>query len=257
LNGVINMSYKGWTVLITGGAVGIGKTIAEKMVAQGAKVGIFDVKKEALEETAAELRSKGGEVLAICVDRPDEIAVEAGVDRVERELGPIEVLFNNAGGPSAWLPGGVFANLLDTEPYHWRKTVEVNLIGTMIMTWAVGKRMKERNRGSIANTASVAGVNGLPNMADYSGAKGGMIAFSKAAAIELAKYYITINCVSPGSIPTHGTAPATLLGRAGTTDDIADALIFLGSEEARFITGQNLIADGGRCLSLRAYDYKR
>jgi NAD(P)-dependent dehydrogenase (short-subunit alcohol dehydrogenase family) len=127
--------------------------------------------------------------------------------------------------------------------------LDVNLLGPMILTHAVLGNMVEKRSGKIINIGSVAGVTGLVKMVDYSAAKGGIIAMTKALAIELGEYNINVNCVSPGSIKTCLGAPATYLKKTGYPEDIANVVCFLASEEAHFITGQNYIVDGGRVLS--------
>ena len=127
--------------------------------------------------------------------------------------------------------------------------VEVNLIGTMLCTYKVLPRMVERKSGKIINLASIAGVSGLPGWADYSAAKAGIIQFTQTVAMEVGKYGITVNCVSPGMIggevrENHGT----WLGRSGTGADVAGVIVFLASKEADYITGSNYMVDGGRVL---------
>ena len=119
----------------------------------------------------------------------------------------------------------------------------------MIVTRAVLDNMVERKKGKIINIGSVAGVCGLVKMVDYSAAKGGVIAMTKALAIELGEYNINVNCVTPGSIDTCQGGPQTYLRRLGKPVDIANCVLFLASEESNFITGQNYIVDGGRVLS--------
>jgi 3-oxoacyl-[acyl-carrier protein] reductase len=129
--------------------------------------------------------------------------------------------------------------------------VEVNLVGTMLATRAVLDDMVARRSGKIVSIASVTGVNGLPNMVDYSAAKGGVIAFTRALAQELAQYGINVNSVSPGSIDAGRGGPMTFLGRVGHPEEVANLVAFLASDEAAFITGQNYIIDGGRTLSMK------
>ena len=130
--------------------------------------------------------------------------------------------------------------------------IDINLMGTLIVTRAVLDGMVERRSGKIVNVASVTGVNGLFNMADYSAAKGGVIAFTRALAVELAEYQINVNCISPGSVHTHrGLGPPTFLGRTGEPEEFANLIFFLASDESDFITGQNHVIDGGRVLSTK------
>jgi NAD(P)-dependent dehydrogenase (short-subunit alcohol dehydrogenase family) len=139
----------------------------------------------------------------------------------------------------------------DSNEAIWRRVLEVNLLGTMIVTHAVLQIMMQKKRGKIINIGSVAGVNGIATMVDYSASKGGMIAFTHALAIELGEYQINVNCVSPGSIDVGRGGPQTYLRRVGKPDEVASLVCFLSGDESDFITGQNFIIDGGRVLSMK------
>ena len=158
---------------------------------------------------------------------------------------------NNAGGPANYYQGMKCTRFIDSTEEVWRMVVDINLIGTMIVTRAVLDGMIERQKGKIVNVGSVAGVNGLPNMVDYSAAKGGVIALTRALAIELGEYNINVNCVSPGSIDSRGGGPPTYLKRVGKPHEVANLIAFLASDESDFITGQNFVIDGGRVLSTK------
>jgi NAD(P)-dependent dehydrogenase (short-subunit alcohol dehydrogenase family) len=169
-----------------------------------------------------------------------------------KEFGKIDILVNNAGG-SAREKASEFA-MSSEETWDW--VLGRNLKGVLICTRAVINHMIESGAGRIISVSSVAGVGGAPGMADYSAAKAGIIGFSKALAKEVGRYGITVNCVSPGAIKTAGTGRVPkevadrllsqqVLNRSGETQDVANLVLFLASEDARYITGQNYIVDGG------------
>jgi len=166
--------------------------------------------------------------------------------------GQVDILVNNAGGAVDWLGGGTMKRTLfvDSTEEAWNLVVSVNLLGPMIVCRAVLGNMIKRHRGKIINVASVAGVNGLAGLVDYSAAKGGVIALTRGLALELGEHNINVNAVSPGSIDTHPGTPATFLRRPGQPEDVANLVLFLASEESDFITGQNYIIDGGRTISM-------
>ena len=249
---IIGRRFLNKTVILTGGATGIGRETAFLLADEGAAVAIFDINTEEANKTADTIREKGGaaegrNAFVFNVDISDGEAVERAVAKAEEALGGVDILINNAG----LYGGGYFADFLDTSRDNMRKIIEVNLLGTMFVTQSVAKVMAKRKSGKIVNVASVAGMNGIAKMADYSAAKGGVIAFTKVMAQELAQYHINVNCVSPGSIDTRGGSPQTLLGRAGLPSEAADLIAFLASEDANFITGQNIAIDGGRTLSMK------
>jgi NAD(P)-dependent dehydrogenase (short-subunit alcohol dehydrogenase family) len=162
----------------------------------------------------------------------------------------IDILVNCAGG----FAGAInrYSHFVDSDEEVWNWVFDVNLKGTLICTKAVIHHMIERGSGKIVNVGSIAGVVGIKKMADYSAAKGGIIAFTKALAMEVGTSGVNVNCVSPGltertpgsSHPSNGT----YLGRSGNPEEIANLIAFLASDEADFITGQNYIIDGGRWL---------
>jgi NAD(P)-dependent dehydrogenase (short-subunit alcohol dehydrogenase family) len=245
------MRFKDKTAIVTGAARGIGKGIAMRLAQDGANVVIIDLKGPSAEKTAEEIKKLGGKAVARESDVRDSSRIKEIVKDVIDKSGSIDILVNNAGGPASFfgIDGLKNTTFIDSKQETWEMILDVNLLGPMIITHAVLGNMVERRRGKIINIGSVAGVNGLVKMVDYSAAKGGIIAMTKALAIELGPYNINVNCVSPGSIKTCLGAPPTYLKRIGYPEDIANVVCFLASEEADFITGQNYIVDGGRVLS--------
>lgn len=243
------------TVIVTGGAGGIGGATCRRFAAEGAKVAVFDMNLEAAEKVAADIRAAGGQAAAFKCDITDRAAVDAAVAATEAQLGPVDVLVNNAG----W---DVFKPFVKTVPAEWSKLIDINLTGALHMLHAVLPGMSERKSGRIVNIASDAARGGSSGEAVYSACKGGLVALSKTLAREHARHNITVNVVCPGPTDTAllaGVAegardPAKLieafrsaipLGRLGQPDDLANAIVFFGSDDASFITGQVISVSGG------------
>ncbi|MCX7251007.1 MAG: 2-hydroxycyclohexanecarboxyl-CoA dehydrogenase [Burkholderiales bacterium] len=243
------------TVIVTGGAGGIGGATCRRFAAEGAKVAVFDMNLEAAEKVAADIRATGGQAAAFKCDITDRAAVDAAVAATEAQLGPVDVLVNNAG----W---DVFKPFVKTVPAEWSKLIDINLTGALHMLHAVLPGMSERKSGRIVNIASDAARGGSSGEAVYSACKGGLVALSKTLAREHARHNITVNVVCPGPTDTAllaGVAegardPAKLieafrsaipLGRLGQPDDLASAIVFFGSDDASFITGQVISVSGG------------
>ncbi len=247
------MTFDGKVCAVTGAGGGIGRACVELLAKNGARVIALDINGAAVQNVADSLSGQGFLVEPFAADIRDSERICSIMDDVAARFGNIDVLINNAGGPSDWIDPVKYprARFIDTREDAWRNTIEVNLMGTMIVTHAVLKHMIAAKRGSIVNIGSVAGVNGLAAMADYSAAKGGVIAFTKALAVEVGRLGVRVNCVSPGSILKNGSAPNTFLGRAGLPADAANLSVFLASDDSDFITGQNYVIDGGRTLSMK------
>ena len=250
------MRFVGKTALITGAAHGIGKAAALRLAWEGAKVGILDLNLQGAQAVAEEIRAAGGEARAARADIRESAQIEAALSELSAVLGEADVLVNNAGGIVSDLTGGRLSNdlLENTTEESIRLVLDVNLLGPFLVTRQVIPGMLQKGKGKIVNIASVAGVNGIPRFSSYSAAKGGVIAFTHTLAMELGKRGINVNCISPGSILTHGGSPETFLGRVGQPEEVANLIAFLASEESDFITGRNYIIDGGRCLSMKCYD---
>lgn len=243
----------GQTVLLTGAAGGIGGAIAERLVEAGCAVALLD-RSEAVAERAEAL-SAGGRTLALVADISDEAAVRSAVERCERELGPVSGLVNNAG----WDRAGSFA---ESEPELWRRVVDINLYGPLNVTRRVLPGMLSRGAGRVVFMASDAARVGSSGEAVYAACKGGIVAFAKSVAREVARQGITLNAVCPGPTDTpllagvdesgrlqQALARAIPMCRLGRPEDLPGIVLFLLSDDAAFITGQTISVSGGLTMA--------
>jgi len=238
------------TALVTGASKGVGKGIALELARAGAAIIVnYNTDQQGAENTLAEIRSLGRNAIAIRAD----VGVAADVDRMFRQAlekcPRIQILVNNA-GVQTWRP------LLELTEAEWDRTINTNLKGCFLCTQRAARHMRESGTGRIINIGSGCNKVAFPNLVDYTSSKGGIEMFTKAAAVELGKYGITVNCVAPGAIEIERTkheagdyaatwAKLTPLGRVGQPVDVARAVAFLASDAADFITGQTLWVDGG------------
>jgi len=250
------MNMKDWVAIVTGGASGIGRETALRLAREGAKVAIVDLNIDGADKVAEEIRALGGESLALRTDITNLDEAHKMAKAVLDKFGQVDILANIAGGafPSKM---GSFAQ---SNREIWDLNINLNLFGTFNCTHAIVNHMMERKKGKIVNIASVAGMVGQATTADYAAAKGGIIAFTKSMAKELAPYGINVNCVSPAMTGTERvrSMPKDFLQkqidyihlhRYGEPEEIANVVVFLASDEASFVTGANYVADGGITLS--------
>ena len=246
------MSLQGKVAVVTGGARGIGYGIATVLAAKGAAVAIWDLNTEGAEKTAAEIRAAGGTAVAVGGDAADAAAVAASAERTRAELGPVEVLVNNA-GITGFEP---FVNITESS---WDRMMAINLKGPFLVTQALIPDMLAAGWGRIVNISSSSAQTGAPAMAHYASSKGGIIGFTRALAVEYIDKGITVNHVPPGFIDTpllregpidvEASAAAMPMKRAGKPEDVAYAVAYLASEEASYVTGQTISVNGGRYLT--------
>ena len=247
------MLLDGKTALVTGASRGIGRAIALCLAAEGARVAInYAGNVKAAEEVKASVEAAGGTAILCQADIADSAAVEAMIADVVKEFGTIDILVNNAGITRDTL-------LMRMKDEDFAKVLDTNLKGVFYCTKAVSKLMMKKRLGRIINMASVVGLVGNAGQTNYAAAKAGVIGFSKSAAKELASRGITVNVVAPGFIGTDMTAglPESVkekmltdipLGRMGEPEDVANAVLFLVSDQASYITGQVVNVDGGMVM---------
>jgi 2-hydroxycyclohexanecarboxyl-CoA dehydrogenase len=246
--------------LVTGGAQGIGRGIAEQLGTEGFRVGVADLNLEAADEAAAAINAAGGRALAVQIDVTDTASVQAAVKAVTEEYGTVEVLVNNAGFDD-------FMKFLDTTEDFWDRILEVNFKGALRVIQATAPGMVQGGWGRIVNIGSDAGRVGSSLEAVYSGAKGGIIAFTKTLARELATKGVTANTVCPGPTDTPalrkfaansgddaekviaGMTRAVPMRRLAQPADIAAAVTYFASDAAGYVTGQTLSVSGGLTMA--------
>ena len=247
------VNLKGKVAIVTGSTRGIGKGIALRFAREGAKVvinGCSDIKKCAA--VVSEIKKAGGEAISVLADVSDSKDVQKLIQETIKKFGRLDIIVNNAG----ILDQG---NLLDLTEEHWDKILAVDLKGSFLCTQAAAKQMiKQGNGGKIINIASIAGIIGYAGLAHYCAAKGGVIEFTRAAAVELSQHKINVNAIAPGAIETDMTKDMLAdkemlkgflaqipLKRIGSPEDIAGAALYLASNDADYVTGTTLVVDGG------------
>ncbi|MEW6307790.1 MAG: 3-oxoacyl-[acyl-carrier-protein] reductase [Bacillota bacterium] len=239
--------------LVTGASRGIGRAVAEALARAGAHVAVnYRSDATGAAEVAATVESLGRRSLVVQADVADPAAVQAMVDGTVEALGGIDILVNNAGVIRDGL-------LVRMRPEDWDRVIAIDLTGAYLCARAAARHMLRKRFGRIINVSSVVAVTGNPGQANYCAAKAGLLGLTKALALELASRQVTVNAVAPGFIDTEMTAALGLagqvaarvpLGRVGTPEDVAQAIVFLASPGAEYITGQTLLVDGGLSLGL-------
>ncbi len=264
----MDLGIKDRVALVTGAGRGIGKQICLTLGVEGAKVAVNDVFLERADAVAEEIKGTGGQAMGVAADVTDQEAVAAMVQRISGEWGSVDILVNNAGIPvitgseDASVAGGQFFSQSDRA--QWDRTMGLITYGLLNCSRAVIEGMSERRWGRIISIISDAGRVGEPRLAAYSLAKAGVVGFSKALAKEVGRYCLTVNCVSPATTETDATAAwiqaqgeqimrqyplAKGLGRLGQPADIANAVAFLASQRAEWISGQVLSVNGGYSMA--------
>jgi 3-oxoacyl-[acyl-carrier protein] reductase len=245
--------FEGRTAIVTGGSRGIGRAIAKELASRGAYVAFtFTRNREMADELAAEVQSSGGRAKAFQADVTDFAASEAMVKAVKTEFGSIDYLVNNAG-----ITRDKLIMMMSKE--DWDVVIDTNLKGVFNVTKHVVSVMVRQRRGSILNIASISGIVGMAGQTNYSASKAGLIGFTKALAKEIGRRNITVNALALGLIETDMTAALPdeykqkmleqiPLGRYGTVEEVARVSAFLLSDDARYITGQVIQADGGLAI---------
>ncbi|HSP22244.1 MAG TPA: 3-oxoacyl-[acyl-carrier-protein] reductase [Planococcus sp. (in: firmicutes)] len=246
-------NLSGKTAIITGASRGIGAEIARKMAEAGAKIVVnYSGSQAKAEAVVEEIKSNGGEAIAVKADVADAVAVKAMVEQTMKAFGSVDILVNNAGITR----DNLMMRMKDDE---WDDVINTNLKGVFICTKAVTRQMMKQRSGRIVNIASIVGVMGNAGQANYVAAKAGVIGLTKTTARELASRNITANAVAPGFITTDMTdklgediqksmLAQIPLGRFGKPEEVAKAALFLASDDASYMTGQTLHLDGGMVM---------
>lgn len=257
------MQLQGRVALVTGAAQGIGAAIAERYAQEGAAIAVADI--QAAEELVGRIRSRGGRSVQVHMDVTDPEQVDQGFVAAERQLGPVDILVNNAA------IGTPVALIEDTDPAEWERTLRINLVGSMLCLRAAARSMRPRGRGVIVNVASNVARRGLPHRSAYVASKWGLLGLTQTAALELVGAGIRVNAVCPGPVETphldevmrgHALAEGRTVEevaedwRTGAPmqrfielDEIAAVALFLASDASSAMTGQALNVTGGMIMT--------
>ena len=240
--------------MVTGGNRGIGRSIALGLAGAGAAVAVFGRSQEKNQQVLAELKKMGVPSLAVNVDVTDRASLEPALNRVEKELGALSILVNNAGNVS--LSGGV----LNEKPEDWDNVIETQLNAVFLLSKLAAASMLKHKRGKIINLGSMYSYFGSGLIPSYSAAKGAIIQLTKSMAIELAPHNIQVNAIAPGWIETDMTAPVrsmpmndeilarTPAARWGQPEEVAGTAVYLASHASDFVTGTTIRVDGGYAI---------
>lgn len=250
------MRLEGRSALVTGGGQGIGEAICERFAAESAKVAVVDLNVQSAERVAAKLRAAGATAIAAAADVSDRAQARAAVARAIAELGGLDILVNNAAI-------GRHQYLDEMPERDWDDLMNINAKSCFNFCQAALAHMKERRAGKIVNIVSRA-ILGNPRETNYSASKAAVVGFSRALALELAPHGINVNCIAPALVDTPWTqalpnetreraVKLIPMGRIGRPRDIANAALFLASDEADFITGQTLHVCGGRSVGFGSW----
>lgn len=249
---LVPADFAGRVALVTGGASGIGRAAAERFAARGARVVVVDRDETGGADTVTRITERGGTAMFLAVDVTEPGRVIDMVATAVEEYGRLDCAFNNAGMP------GTYAGLADQRLEDWERTLAVNLTSVFLSMQAEIPALLDVGGGAIVNTASAAGLMGFANLPAYVASKHGVIGLTKSVALEYAAHGIRVNAVCPGSIRTpmlagfagseqalDGMGRMQPIGRLGTPEEVADAVLWLCSDGASFVTGHALAVDGG------------
>ncbi len=248
------MRLKDKVAIITGGGSGFGEVTARLFAREGAAIMIADINGEAAQTVADSIAAEGGQAVWARTDVTSSSSVEAMVQAALNRFGRVDILFNNAG-----IEG--FGTVVDTDENAWERIFAVHVRGTYLCSkYALPAMIEGRRGGSVVNVSSVAGLVGIRNMTAYSAAKGAILSMTRSMAVDFAQYGVRVNCVAPGTTMTpmgqrlvEGDTPEQLalrmsrypLNRFGRPEEIANAVLFLASDESSYATGSCLVIDGG------------
>ncbi len=245
------MRVKDRVAIVTGAAQGLGEGIAVRLAEEGAKIAAVDVNLEGANQTASSIQGKGGEAIALNTNVADKAQVQALCEAVAAKWGRIDIVVNNAGITR----DAMIKNMTEEQ---WDAVLTVNLKAPFLLIQACSRYFAEQKYGKVVNIASRAFLGNI-GQSNYSASKGGLVSLTRTSALELARYGVNVNCIAPGPMntPMVKTIPQDVfdrmlktipLGRIGEPLDIANAVLFLVSDEAAFITGQTIFVCGGRSI---------
>ena len=248
----MDLGIAGQVAIVTGAGRGIGAGIARALAREGAQVVVWDRAEDTADALAQEINAGGGRAMAIAADVTKAVEIDAALQAITEQFGPVSILVNNAGF-------SVDSPLVEMTEELWDQAIDTNLKGVFLMTRAIAPSMIERRYGRIVNISSRSHLGGEPNKSNYSAAKGGVVSFTKALACELGPHDITVNSVAPGftlterlqALPHFADIEARsrktrLIQRAGTPEDIAQAVLYVASAGAGYLTGEIIHVTGGR-----------
>jgi NAD(P)-dependent dehydrogenase (short-subunit alcohol dehydrogenase family) len=252
---VVEGRLAGRIAVVTGAANGIGRASALRLAREGADLAVVDREGDALGEVARAIEAGGRQALAITADWTQPRAVEDAFAAIRRRFGRVDVLFNNVGQSARERASEFHASAEDT----WRFVIEVSLLTTMRATRLVVEEMRARRSGRIVNMSTESAFYGDVGFVDYAAAKMGVVGFTRSLARELAPFHVNVNAVCPGAIRTraHDRLPTEVIDRVRTSvpmgfvaepEDVAGVVAFLASDDARYVTGQSILIDGGRWM---------
>jgi 2-hydroxycyclohexanecarboxyl-CoA dehydrogenase len=251
------MRFKGRTAVVTGAGAGIGREFSRTVASEGGRVAVLDIVLGNATRVADEIRASGGEAAAYTLDVTDYEACAAVMATVLERYGAIDILANVAGGSAGPTIRTKVQPFSESDPARWDEMFRLNVIGSMAPARAVIAHMQSRRKGTILNVSSIAGVIGLGNLVDYSSAKAAILMFTRTLASELAPFGVRVNSIAPGVTASErlrelvdanvygNVIDAIPLRRLAEPSEMAAALAFLASDDAAYVTGQNLTIDGG------------
>ena len=255
MGSVVEGRFSGRIVMVTGAANGIGRASALRLAREGADLVLVDREGDTLQEVARAVETAGRQAMPITADWTDPDAVQEAVATARRGFGRIDVLFNNVGQSARERASEFHVSVEET----WRFVIEVSLLTTMRATRLVVEEMRARRSGRIVNMSTESAFYGDVGFVDYAAAKMGVVGFTRSLARELAPFHVNVNAVCPGAIRTraHDRLPKEVIDKVRTSvpmgyvaepEDVAGVVAFLASDDARYITGQSILIDGGRWM---------